>query len=230
MKYPNVLLALLLFASPGVVMAQEGPDRPTDWTVKKALKQMDRATAEAGGITAEIEYEELYRSRTVSGSGTIQVRFDGRVRADIGGSSPRTFLVSQGYLHLYNPVDEAVEVFLMAANPDMLAQYALIGFQPAGSQLKKQYELTVIEETTLPDGRNALLLDLKPKSKQVAGIVTKIRLWVDTDNWMPAAQLVFHKPSGIQVSVRYSGVSLGADLPNETFRANWPEGTKTIRR
>jgi len=218
-----ILLALPCLG-PGGTAAGE-----TEWTVKKALKQMDRVVKAHAGVSGRIEYEELYRSRTVSGSGTIHVRFDGRIRAEIGGNSPRTFLLRPPYLQIYRPVDESVEILTMGANPDMLAQYALLGFAPAGSDLKKSYKLTLFEQTTV-DGRDMLVFDLTLKSKQAAKVITKLRLWVDMDNWMPAGELVYHKPSGIQVTVRYSEVIPEPELADALFKSDWPEGTKTIRR
>jgi outer membrane lipoprotein-sorting protein len=224
---PICLLACILAAAPAAVMAQQQTDQPTTWTLKKALKQIDKATKDRRGITAEVQYEELYNSRTISGAGTIKVSFEGKVRADIGGNSPRTFIAVPPYLHLYRPVEEVAETFLMVSHPDMLAQYALLGFVPCGSALKKQYDLTLLEESAL-DGQPVLLFDLAPKSKAVAGTVSKIRLWIDQSTWMPARQLIYHKASGIQLTIRYLSVSPDGGLSEELFQPKWPAGTKLV--
>lgn len=229
MKRPVcIAIALTLLALSGLAPEGRAADE-TQWTLKKALKQMDKVVKAHIGVSGTIEYEELYRSRTVGGSGTIHVRFDGRIRAEIGGNSPRTFLVRPPYLQIYRPVDESVEVLTLGANPDMLAQYALLGFTPAGSDLKKAYDLILTEQTVV-DGRDMLILDLTPKSKATAKVITKIRVWVDIGNWLPAGLLVFHKPSGIQVSVRYSDVTPQDALPDTLFKSDWPEETRMIRR
>jgi outer membrane lipoprotein-sorting protein len=218
----------LLAAATLCLAAGVAPAADNEWTLKKALKQMDRAVKQRAGVSGTIEYEELYRSRTVSGSGEIHVRFDGKVRAEIGGSSPRTFLLKPPYLQIYHPVNETVEVMTPGTNPDMLAQYALLGFAPAGSAIKRDYDMTLFEQT-VRDGRTLLVFDLKPKDKRARDIVTKIRLTIDTESWLPVEQLLFHAPSGIQVTVRYSNLR-AADPPLEVFKSDWPEGTKVIRR
>lgn len=227
-KGATCLLAGLLIAAPAALPARQPVDAATTWTLKKALKQIDRATKSLRGITAEVQYEELYNSRTISGAGTIKVSFEGKVRADIAGNSPRTFIAVPPYLHLYRPVEEVAESFLMASHPDMLAQYALLGFVPSGSALKKQYDLTLVEEGEL-DGRPILLLDLSPKSTTVAATISKIRLWIDQSSWMPARQLIYHKASGIQLTIRYLSVSPDDGLSEELFQPNWPAGTKLVK-
>jgi len=224
-RFGMTMALLLAVAGSGVGVAPAGE---TEWTLKRALKQMDRATKQREAISGNIEYEELYRSRTVSGSGQIHVRFDGKVRAEIGGSSPRTFLLKPPYMQIYRPVDESVEILTMGVNPDMLAQYALLGFVPAGSEMKRAYNLTLLEQT-VEEGRELLVFNLEPKDKRARQIVTKIRLMIDTANWLPAGQLLYHKPSGIQVTVRYSDLA-EADLPTTMFKSDWPEGTRVIRR
>ena len=111
----------------------------------------------------------------------------------------------------------------------MLVQYLLVGFEPSGSALKKQYEVKLIREDDL-DGRGALQFTLVPKSQEVAEIVPVIMLWIDETSWLPAQLVIRHRTGGLQVTVRYGEMTSQDDEPADVFRADWPDGTEIVRR
>jgi outer membrane lipoprotein-sorting protein len=223
-----LVACLLAVASAAAGAAETESESGDAWTLKSALKQIDKATKKLGGVKAEVRYAEVFRGRPIEGSGTIYVSPDGRVRADLGGSNQRTFLSVPPYLYLYRPVENLVEIYEMASHPDLLVQYALLGFVPAGSGLKKQYDLILVEQGVLDDN-DVLLIELTPKSDEIGRAISSIRLWIDPSTWLPAQQMIFHKTSGIQLTIRYLDLSYDDELPGELFRPAWPDGTKSVR-
>ena len=123
-----IALALISAFSTGVLAQAESA-----WTVKSALKQIDKALAELRGLSGEVQWNEVLDGRTVQGSGAFHLSFAGKLRAELGGSNARTVLVTPLYLHVYKPAEELAQIYYLPSQPELLAQYVMIGFVPAGS-------------------------------------------------------------------------------------------------
>ena len=197
------------------------------WTLKDALKQIDRAVKDLRGLTADVRWEEQIESQKVEGQGKVWIRLDGRFRGEVEGSNPRTIVVVPGMVHVYRPLDGTAEAASTAENPGRLVQYALLGFTPAGSALKKGYEVSLIREDEL-DGQRVLLFTLVPKSEAIRASLPNIMLWVDTTTWLPAGQLFRDGGGVLRITTRYTHVTPQSDLPDERFEPAWPEGTQII--
>jgi len=207
----------------------DGGEEPS-WTVKTVLKQMEKATKDLHTVKAEVQWDELLGQATTSGSGQIYVRFDGRMRADIGGDNPRVILAVSPDLYVYRKNDKTVEIYYMAGSPDLMGQYALLGFAPTGSAMKENYKVKLVR-TEMLDDRTTHVLSLtpKPKAKVLEKTISSIVIWVDEANWLPAQQMIRHK-SGLQATLHYHGMTPTDDLPTDLFRINWPAGTTVIKK
>lgn len=224
-RWSWLLACIVALAFAQVTPAKGKTGKTTGWTLKSALQAIDKATRELDAVEGEAHYEELFQSRTISGSGKVQASFKGRFRAEVSGSDARTILVTPPYVYIYKPLEQVVETYLTPSHPDLLVQYAVLGFGPTGTALKKQYDVKLLREDTLDD-RNVLVFRLSPKSKEAASVISNIVLWIDTASWLPAQQLILHSTSGIQVTVRYLSLTRNDDLPDEFFKPDWPAGTK----
>jgi len=211
-----------------VALSQGGADPQAGWTVSSVLKETDRATKDYHRVRAEVRWDEMLAGRKASGTGTMYVDFEGKVRAEVGGDNPRTILAMPPFLYVYRPLMETVENYYTPSYPDLLAQYVLVGWVPSGGAIKKQYKVKLLREESL-DGRNVVVLSLEPKSKPVKQAISSIVLWIDTATWLPAQQLLRHSSGGMQVTVRYLDVSRDDDLSDEFFESKWPPGTKMIK-
>ena len=237
MGYPGRVLDLPAWQRVGIlgiawaslVTATAAAEPPEPWTLKDALKQVDRAVKNLRGLTADVRWEERIESDKIEGQGKVWIDLDGRFRGEVEGSSPRTILVLPGTVHVYRPADGTAEAVATATSPDRIVQYALVGFAPAGSALKKDYEVTLVREDDL-DGRKVLLFTLVPKAEAVRAAVPNLMLWIDTTTWLPARQLLRHGGGVLQVATTYTNVAPRSDLPEERFAPVWPEGTRVLRR
>lgn len=209
--------------------ATVGSAGETDKAASDALKQVSRAIEKVVGIQAEVEYSEIVWDKPIKGTGTIFVRFDGRARLEIGGESPRSVLLIPPYLYIHTHAEERVELFDLTFNPNRLGQYVMLGFAPAGSELKKKYGVVLTGGDAL-DGSPAISFLLTPKSKEVAAAIARIQLWVDPTSGLPLRQEVVHALADTKLQVRYLNMTLRDDLDPELFLPNWPEGTEVDQR
>jgi len=207
--------------------AQAGSDKEVTWTVKSVLKEMDKAVKGLDGLTAELHWDELVCSQKVVGSGKFYVNFAGQVRAEVGGNNPRTIIVMPPFFYIYKPLEEIAERYYLPSRPDLIGQYALLGFIPSGSDLKKNYKVTFLRSEEL-DGHDTVVLNLAPKSEGAQGAISAIVLWVDQATWMPFQQLIRHSSSGMQATIRYAEITSTEDLSKELFQKVWPPETKIV--
>ncbi|HXV76921.1 MAG TPA: hypothetical protein VD788_11460 [Candidatus Polarisedimenticolaceae bacterium] len=211
-----------------VVLLAGLPVAAEEWTLKSVLKQVDRQTKEARWVTAEIAWNEFLGSAIDhDGDGKVWIDLAGRMRAEVGGSNPRTLLLSPAYVQLYKPLEQVAEVYETLFQPDLLVQYAMLGFAPRGSKLKQDYDVALVKRDEV-DGRNTFLLELTPRSTETAASVPVVMVWIDETTWLPARQLIRQSNGGLQVSVSYRHLTVEPSLPEQTFRADWPAGTTVI--
>jgi outer membrane lipoprotein-sorting protein len=220
------LATLVLAVAVLVAVTPLAAQNDTAWTVKSALKEMDKALKGLSGLKAEIHWDELVCKQRVVGSGTIHVNLFGQVRADVGGTNPRTIVVSPPFFYVYKPQDEIAQRYYLPNRPDLMGQYALVGFNPAGSDLKKDYKVTLLRTEEL-DGRDTIVFNLAPKDKTVEATIAAIVLWVDQSTWMPYQQVVRHA-GGLQATIRYTDMAPTEDLSEELFRNVWPPDTRIV--
>jgi outer membrane lipoprotein-sorting protein len=200
--------------------------------VNAALKQVSKATKGVRGIVAEVEYAEIFGKRPINGSGKLYVHFAGYSRAEIAGDEPRTVLFSPPYLYVHRHADQVVEVYDVASNPHRLGQYVMLGFVPAGSALKRRFDVQLVESSTL-GGEPVLNFLITPKPKKSADIaraIARIQLWVDPESGLPTQHEIVHASGEVQLKVRYLRVSRDDALSDSLFLPDWPTGTKIIRR
>jgi outer membrane lipoprotein-sorting protein len=122
-----------------------------------------------------------------------------------------------------------VEQFNTGKHKERLAQYALLGFEPRGSELERDFLVTILDEESL-DGRKVVLLELTPKRDDVREAVSKIHLWIDQSNWLPVKQQVFHGSPETHLTVTYENVSRDDSISQQVFKPKWPKGTEKINR
>lgn len=200
--------------------------------VNAALKQVTKALGDVRGVVADVEYAEIVDKRPIHGTGKLYVDFRGYMRAEIGGDEPRTVLFRPPNLYVYRPALQSVEVDDVTANPGRLAQYLAVGFVPAGSAMKKRYDVQLVGNATL-DERSMLGFLLTPnakKAKEAARAIARIQLWVDPATGFPARQQVVHASGLVELDARVHNVTRDEALPEALFQPNWPEGTKVVRK
>lgn len=218
----------LLAACPASLPVSAGQQTP--WTVESVLRQLDNEAKNFRSLTAAIEYTKV----TVvvddhsTESGQIFVRHDDKMRIEFTQPDPRTILRDGANLYLYNPKINRVEEYDLGKNKAMVDQFLLLGFGTSGGALRKNYVITLQDEETL-DNRKVILLELTPKDEQVRKQVSKIDIWLDESNWLPAQQKFLETGSGDYFNIRYTSVVRNVRLSDEKFKADWPKGVTKVK-
>jgi outer membrane lipoprotein-sorting protein len=219
-----LLLCSLIVTGPGVLAEEK-----TGWTLKAALKQMDKAAKNAGPLRSDAHYVTTDPAAAVNGQGTIFFRGDGSARADIPGDNPAIVYWLYAYLVAYDLNQKRLTSINFYTNPQVLAQYAMVGFSPAGSAMKKTYEVNLRRQEML-DQKPVLFFVLVPKDKELKKTISMIRLWVSVDNWFPAKQEVLHVAKSLQLTIRYDNLEPDEEREPSFFRPKVPEGTERISK
>lgn len=196
-----------------------------DWSLDSALKQIDDATRGVRGLTGEVSVKDQRGEETRTLEGSVSIMMDGRMRIEVNEEPPRTILCTGGKMFVHQPAKSLVTEYKLGQNPDSLPQYGLVGFSPAGTRLKKDHLVTLVEESTL-DGHSVLMLELTPKSEKLRGAIQKIHLWIDQAHWLPLQQRIFHTAAETFLTIRYDNLSRNDRLDPKTFAPKWPKGTR----
>jgi outer membrane lipoprotein-sorting protein len=223
---------ILLLAGPGfgVPAGDTATQSQTSWTLEAVLKQLDATAREFHSLSADLQRTKVtvVVNDKSTESGTILVRRDDKMRIDLTQPDPRTILRDGNELYIYNPKIKRVDQYDLGKHRALVDQFLLLGFGTSGSDLKKNYLLTVLGEETL-DKQKVLLLELTPKSDDVRKQVSKIHLWIDEATWLPAQQKFFETGSGDYFFIRYTNAVRNIRIHDSSFKPHWPHGTTKIK-
>jgi outer membrane lipoprotein-sorting protein len=201
------------------------------WTLDSALKQIDRQAkdfqtmlADATAVTLGSDGKEV---RNLTGRTYMTAKGNMRVSEDAPGN--RVMLVDSREVQIYDPAQAIVDRYSLSKHKGRLEPYAFLGFTYTGRDLQDDYLVTMLGEDRLR-GQRTLLLELTPKKDAERQIVGKVTLWIDEASWMPARQVIEHVSTGERLTIDYTGMARNLKLNPALFKANWPRGTKQIRR
>jgi len=217
----GTLFALVFLAGPG----QAGDSDSVD----AALKKLTKATKGIRGVVTEVQYAEVVEQSPYDGSGKLYVDLNGSMRVEIEGDTSLTMLFLPPYLYTYREVDMTVEINDVTDNPHMLGQYLLLGFAPAGKEMKKEFTVELAPDGMLDD-QPALHFVILPKSEAGKRAIARIELWADLESGLPMMHRIYHASGSTELAVRYITVTRDDELPNSLFTPVWPEGTRVLRK
>ena len=194
------------------------------------LKQMDREQNQFESLTASIERTKVtvvVNDRSTE-SGQIEVRRDGRMRIDLISPDQKTILRDGDRIYVYTPKIRRVEEYDLSKHRDLVDQLLLLGFGTSGESLKKSYLITLQGEDTL-NGQKVVRLELTPRSDDVRKQISKIELWLNEANWLPAQQQFYETGSGDYSIIRYLNVARNVPISDARFRPAWPKGVTRVK-
>ncbi len=194
------------------------------------LKQMDREQNQFESLTASIERTKVtvvVNDRSTE-SGQIEVRRDGRMRIDLISPDQKTILRDGDRIYVYTPKIRRVEEYDLSKHRDLVDQLLLLGFGTSGESLKKSYLITLQGEDSL-NGQKVVRLELTPRSDGVRKQISKIELWLNEANWLPAQQQFYETGSGDYSIIRYLNVARNVPISDARFRPAWPKGVTRVK-
>jgi outer membrane lipoprotein-sorting protein len=194
------------------------------------LKQMDREQGQFQSLTASIERTKVtvVVNDHSTESGQIEVRRDGKMRIDLTSPDQKTILRDGDHIYVYTPKIRRVEEYDLGKRRDLIDQLILLGFGTSGDSVKKSYLITLQGEDSL-NGQRVVHLELTPRADDVRKQISKIELWLNEGNWLPAQQQLFETGSGDYSIIRYSNVARNVPIPDARFRPAWPKGVTRVK-
>lgn len=199
-------------------------------TLEDVLKQMDREQGQFQSLTASIERTKVtvvVNDHSIE-SGQVEVRRDGKMRIDLSSPDEKTILRDGDHLYIYTPKTRRVEEYDLGKHRDLIDQLLLLGFGTSGESLKKSYLITLHGEDTL-SGQKVVRLELTPRSDDVRKQISKIDLWLNEANWLPAQQEFYETGSGDYSVIRYLNVARNIPISDARFRPAWPKGVTRVK-
>jgi outer membrane lipoprotein-sorting protein len=199
-------------------------------TLDDVLKQMDREQARFESLTASIQRTKVtvvVNDRSTE-SGEIGIRRDGKMRIDLTAPDQKTILRDGDHIYIYTPKIRRVEEYDLSKHRDLVDQLLLLGFGTSAESLKRSYLITLQGEESL-NGQKVIRLELIPRSDDVRKQISRIGLWLNEADWLPAQQQFYETGSGDYSIIQYLNVARNVRIPDARFRPAWPKGVTRVK-
>ena len=208
------LLALSLIAAP--VDAER---------LDEILAEMEKAGAELETLSADFEqtdYDTILEDQELS-TGKLYLEVPGRVRWEHVEPAPKVLVVNGKLVRLYNPTAGQVQEFEQKQGSRSGGFNLLVGFGSSNDEIAKNYDASLLEETS-----TSVVLKLVPKPDSPASIFAAIELTVDKTTWTPIRS-VFHEMNRDHTDIDFENVVVNGKLPDHIFELELPKDVEIIR-
>lgn len=146
---------------------------------------------------------------------------------DIEKPDTKIILFKKNQAEIYTPKTNQIQVYDLQRHSALLQQFLLLGFGTNTNELKKAYEVKLLREEVL-GGNMTAVLELAPRSEDLAAQLSKVQLWISEESWLPLQQKFF-EPGGDYLIAQYSALKVNRRLPPATFRIEAPENVKRLQ-
>jgi outer membrane lipoprotein-sorting protein len=140
---------------------------------------------------------------------------------------PKTILFKKNRAQIYLPRINQLQEYNLEQHSGLVQEFFLLGFGTEVVDLRKSYDIKFLNEEDL-DGDTTAVLELTPRKGSISAHITKVRLWISEESWLPVQQQFF-EPGGDYLLARYTGVKVNRRLPASTFELAVPRGTKRAK-
>lgn len=203
---------------------------PQHANLNSVLSLMDHAAQDFRTLSADVEHVKYTAvvKDTSTETGHIYVRRDEKMRIEMDQPDPRTILRTGNLLYVFTPKINRVEEYDLGKNKQMVDQYVLLGFGSRVESLQKSYDIALKGEEEL-DQKQAVVLDLTPKSPDIRKQISQIEMWVDQSSWMPLQQKFFETGSGDYFLFHYTNLMKNLKIPESRFKPDWPKNATKVK-
>ena len=193
------------------------------------LAHMDAAAKTTNSFSANVKWQEFTKviNTTDEQTGALKLKKSkGRVmgRLDIEKPSPFTWHFSGDNWEKYLPKANVVSVYQVSKLNKGTDQYLLLVFGLSGAELKKSYELKLLDEETV-GGIKTTRIELTPKDKEAKKLVAKVELWIPVGQTYAVQQKVT-EPNGDFNLWMYGDAKLNPALPDAAYEFVAPADAK----
>ena len=206
-------LLLLLFSLVIPAWAQK-----TNKDVAPILEQLKKAQESLQDFTADINQVKVSSlSKTpVASRGKMRFKRPDRIWVEMYPPYPTVTVLNNGVLLIYFPDEKVAQRYQVAGNPT-LAKWLLF-FQNPIDMLGKRIWLQ--EERA-----GEVILGIDPAED--LAIFKKIRIAIDTSNWLPRSVEMVEK-GGDCTTINYDYVTINSGITDDSFELRLPAGVEII--
>jgi outer membrane lipoprotein-sorting protein len=206
-------LLLLLFSLAIPAWAQK-----TNKDVAPILEQLKKAQESLQDFTADInqvKVSSLSKAPVVS-RGKMRFKRPDRIWVEMYPPYPTVTVLNKGVLLIYFPDEKVAQRYQVAGNP-ALAKWLLFFQNPIDTLGKK---IWLQEERA-----GEVILGLDPAED--LAIFQKIRISVDTSNWLPKSVDLVEK-NGDRTTINYDNIRINTGIPDDSFKLRLPADVEII--
>jgi len=147
-----------------------------------------------------------------------------RLKLELLSPMMQYLLIDKGKLQLYTPKLKQVQEASITSNQDKVEMFMSIGFGQSSEDLKSNFDVSLVGDEAI-DGRNASILELKPKR---SGPFKTVRLWMDQQKWV-AAQIRTNESSGDYMVAKFSNVKINSGISDSVFELKMPKDVHVMK-
>jgi outer membrane lipoprotein-sorting protein len=196
-----------------------------------AFARMDKTAQQFKSVTADMKrnVHTAVINDDAMDTGTIKVKrekaHEPRMLIDFTGSDAKTVSVDDTSVSVYLPKSQLVQVYRLGSKRNLLDQFLLLGFGASSSEIKQEYEVTLIGEEKIGT-EGTWHLQLIPKSAEVLHNLKKAELWIAEASGLPVQQRFVTSSTGDFTLVTYSNVKFNPSLSDGALKLKYPKGVK----
>ena len=199
------------------------------------LQRLDNAASHFLSMSSTVTYlthtDVIDENTTETGEVVMKKAAPGEVQGLINFTAPnqRSVTFEKRNVRIYYPKIKTLQVYDLEEHGEQLDKFLMIGFGTSGSELAKDYTMTVLGTETLRDapGGQVIHLELIPKSGDARKYVKKLELWIPEHGDPYPCREKITEPSDNSRTMTYSNLSINPSLPPDALKLKLPLGVKT---
>jgi outer membrane lipoprotein-sorting protein len=202
-------------------------------SVNDILARMDQSARTFRTFSAKLkrtEYTQVLHSSDVT-EGTQRVsklRSQPVTILEFFGPNAQTIRLSGRTAEVYSPKAKMVEVWDAGKYAKAANQMLLLGFGTSGTELRKDYDVTLGGSETI-GGTRTTRIELVPKDRDLKKQVEKIEMWIPEGESAPLQVKVSRTSKDYELA-SYSEVKVNPALPESDFELKLPADVKRVQR
>jgi len=203
--------------------------------LQDVIQRMDRAGAEFKAMTAQVTYithtDVINEDTTETASVVMKKIQPGEVQGRVDFITPdvKSVTFQKRRVQIYYPKIKTLQIYDLDKHGEQLDKFLMLGFGTTGSELAKDYGMTVLGTDTLKDAQSAptVHLQLVPKTGEARKYVSKVELWIPEQGDPYPIREKISQPSGDYRLVAYSDLKINPpNLKADALQLKLPKDVK----
>ena len=200
----------------------------------EVLQRLDHAASLFQSMSAQVTYvthtEVLNEDATETGTVVMKKAGPGEVQGLINftGADQRSVTFEKRSVQIYYPKINTLQIYDLEKHGEQLDKFLMIGFGTSGSELAKDYNMNVLgtEPVKGMPGKQAIHLELVPKSAEAREYVNKVELWIPQQGDPYPLREKITEPSGNSRTITYRDLKINLPLSADALKLKLPAGVK----